>query len=123
MKKPLLLTAMLIPLITTGCSTIFNGHYDTVTVSSYVSDAMISVDGNTIGMGQATFQAEKGKRYTITASKAGCQSAIATTDTRFEPATLIGAPLIVPMMIDVTNGNAWRVTQNSYTLNPVCNRY
>ncbi|EKP0310194.1 hypothetical protein ACTG16_21890 [Aeromonas sp. 23P] len=123
MKKPLFLAVMLAPLLTTGCSTVFNGHYDTVTVSSHVSDAMISVDGDTIGMGNATFQAEKGKRYTITASKAGCQSAIATTDTRFEPSTLIGAPLIVPMMIDVANGNAWRVTQNTYILNPVCDRY
>jgi len=121
--KRLLIAAMLAPIFTTGCSTVFNGHYDTLKISSQVPDAMISVDGNTIGMGTATFMAEKGNRYTITASKAGCQTAVATTDTRFEPSTLIGAPLIVPMMIDVANGNAWRLSQNEYILNPQCSRY
>lgn len=118
--KKIMFTSCLSALLLSGCSTVFNGGYDTVNVSSQVPKAIISVDGNTIGVGSASFSAKKGERYTITASKYGCSPAIATTDTRFEPVTIVGAPLIVPMLIDVVNGSAWKVSQNSYILNPQC---
>lgn len=119
MKKMVFLP-MLSVVLASGCSTVFNGSHDTVNITSQVPKAIISVDGNTIGVGSASFSAKKGERYTITASKHGCSPAVATTDTRFEPVTILGAPLIAPMLIDVVNGSAWKVSQNSYILNPQC---
>lgn len=119
MKKSIFLPLLSV-MFFSGCSTVFNGSHDVVNITSQVPKAIISVDGNTIGVGTASFAAKKGEKYTITASKYGCSPAVVTTDTRFEPVTILGAPLIAPMLIDVVNGSAWKVSQKSYVLNPQC---
>lgn len=71
--------------LATGCSTIINGHDQTVSINSNVKDAQITANGKPVGTTPFTGLVPRGTGTVVVVKKDGYQSKTVTLDTSIEP--------------------------------------
>ena len=123
MKKLALIAFVALSL--TGCSTLFKGTTETISVNSIEKGTTLYVDGAARGVDSATVSLKKGKTYHLRAEKEGCESVVGSTNEAFDPTSLLGILLDFGMFsipIDLITGAAWKIEPTTYTLTPICKK-
>ena len=122
MKKVLILFAALAMLMcsATSCATIIGGtSYTAKVVAVDHPDAVISVNGETMGVGEASFQWKRSQadNLAITLKEEGCEEQITRFNTKsFRVLPLLGNILIVGgipgIIIDFATQSVWKPDTN-----------
>jgi uncharacterized protein YceK len=123
MKKLALIAFVALSL--TGCSTLFKGTTETISVNSIEKGTTLYVDGAARGVDSATVSLKKGKTYHLRAEKEGCEPVVGLTNEAFDPTSLLGVLLdfgLITIPIDMITGAAWKIEPTTYTLSPICKK-
>lgn len=103
-----------------GCGTLFGRSQDVVTIHSRDKDAEISVNGNAVGTGFATYPVKRGKQATITASKNGCSDRSVITETSIAGPAYINLLCLICWIVDAATGKIYKTDPTDYTVTPAC---
>jgi hypothetical protein len=104
----------------TGCASIFGANADPITIHSKYPDATISVNGNEVGSGQATYKVKRGSSVTIMASRKGCQDRTTISEQAFAGIAALNLVCIFCWIVDAATGKMHRTYPTDYTINPAC---
>lgn len=116
MKKALIL----IPLLLTGCATVFGPSKDTISINSPDSATKILVDGEYAGTGNVRYPVPRGKTVTITALKAGCAPQVVMTDKSMTGLAWLNIFFWPGFIVDAVTGSIQKADPTTYTVDPVC---
>jgi hypothetical protein len=110
---------------TTSCAYLFHGTSDQVNVYSGDPNALLYLDDQLIGRGNASATLDRDRKYTITAKAPGCENSTVITNDKFDPTSLLGIlidfGIISILVIDMAaTGAAWKTYPLSYTVTPIC---
>lgn len=103
-----------------GCATIFGRSKDVVTINSKDPAAEISVNGNPIGKGSATYPVKRGKQITITASKKGCSDRSVVSEQSIAGVAYINLLCILCWVVDAATGKLHKTDPTEYMVTPAC---
>jgi len=109
-------------LLLSGCATLFGKKYDTLTIHSTYSDAILLVNGNEIGKGSATYNLPRDKTAIITAHKKGCSDMTLATNQEINNTTFINLIFWPGYLIDAASGSIHEASSTDYTINPICRK-
>lgn len=111
---------ILIPLLLTGCATMFAPSKDTVNINSTDKNTEILVDGQYVGTGNAHYEVQRGKSVTITAQKQGCAIGMVQTSKSIAGQTWINVLFWPGFIVDAATGAIQKTDPTTYTVNPNC---
>ena len=114
MKK--MVTALLVTsamVLVTGCSTIFKGTTQVVTITSDPSNADVLVDGNNMGKTPLSVSLKKNAYTSMTVKKSGYNSQIKALQKTYDPVTLINVFWDLSTT-DLISGAAYEYQPNTY---------
>jgi hypothetical protein len=108
-----------------SCAYLFHGTSDQINIYSGDTRANLYLNGQLIGVGNATATVDRDVHYEITAKAPECADQTVTTGDKFDPTSLLGIfidfGIISILVIDMAaSGAAWKTYPLSYTVTPVC---
>ena len=124
MKKALIKNIIIIGSLTvlSSCATMFGDSNDQLTIRSDHKDAKISVNGNQVGTGQASYTLPRGDDALITASKKGCTDATVPTGKKIVGAAFLDILFWPGFIVDAATGKIQKANPTVYTVNPSCDK-
>ena len=103
-----------------GCATIFGDKSDQINIHSNDSRAAISVNGNEIGKGSATYAVPAGQTALITAHERGCADRSVPTGSTIRGAAFLDIFFWPTFLIDAATGAIHKTSPADYTVTPNC---
>jgi hypothetical protein len=104
-----------------SCATMFGDSNDQINVRSDYKDAKLSINGNPVGKGQASYTLPRGDDALITASKKGCSDTTVPTSKKIVGAAFLNILFWPGFVVDAATGKLQKADPKDYKVNPMCN--